>query len=118
VRVHRVVSAIDCGVSVNPDSIAAQMESGAVFGISAALYGEITLKKGRVQQGNYDGYPILRLSEMPRVESHIVLSKEKPGGTGEPGVPPVAPALANAIFAATGVRVRNLPIRAGMLKKV
>ncbi len=117
VRVHRVVSAIDCGVYVNPNSIAAQMESGAVFGISAALYGEITLKNGRVQQGNFDSYPILRISEMPRVESHIVPSKEKPGGTGEPGVPPAAPALANAIFAATGVRIRRLPIRAEELKK-
>jgi isoquinoline 1-oxidoreductase beta subunit len=117
VRVHRVVSAIDCGFYVNPDTIAAQMESGAVFGISAALNGEITLKNGRVQQGNFDSYPILRIGEMPRVETYIVPSREKPGGTGEPGVPPIAPALANAIFMATGVRIRNLPIKAEMLKK-
>jgi isoquinoline 1-oxidoreductase beta subunit len=117
VRVHRVVSAIDCGMHVNPDSIAAQMESGAVFGISAALYGEITLKNGRVQQGNFDNYQILSISEMPLVEAYIVPSREKPGGTGEPGVPPIAPALANAIFDATKVRIRSLPIRPELLKK-
>jgi isoquinoline 1-oxidoreductase beta subunit len=118
VRVHRVVSAIDCGKYVNPDSVAAQMESGAVFGLSAALYGEITLKNGKVEQSNFDSYPILRIGEMPRVETVIVDSKDKSGGTGEPGVPPVAPALANAIFAATGIRVRSLPLRAEALKKV
>jgi isoquinoline 1-oxidoreductase beta subunit len=117
VRVHRVVYAVDCGMHVNPDTIAAQMESAAVFAISAAIYGEITLKNGRVEQGNFDGYPILRIGEMPRVETYIVPSREKPGGIGEPGVPVVAPALANAVFAATGVRVRTLPMRADMLKK-
>jgi isoquinoline 1-oxidoreductase beta subunit len=118
IRVHRVVTAVDCGMHVNPDCIAAQMESAAVFAISAALYGEITLKNGRVEQGNYDSYPILRIGDMPRVETHIVPSREKPGGIGEPGVPVVAPALANAIFAATGIRVRSLPIRADAMKKV
>jgi len=118
VRVHRVVSAVDCGMHVNPDTIAAQMESGAVFGITAALYGEITLKNGRVEQSNYNDYPVLLINEMPRVESHIVQSREKPGGIGEPGVPPIAPAVANAVFAATGTRVRSLPFRAEMLKKV
>jgi isoquinoline 1-oxidoreductase subunit beta len=118
VRVHRVVSAVDCGIHVNPDSISAQMESGAAFAISAALYGEITLKNGRVEQSNFDSYPILTISGMPRVETHIVPSREKPGGTGEPGVPAIAPALANALFAATGVRIRSLPIRTETLKKV
>lgn len=117
VRVHRVVSAVDCGMHVNPDTIAAQMESGAVFGITAALYGEITLKNGRVEQSNYNDYPVLLINEMPRVETHIVQSREKPGGIGEPGVPPIAPAVANAVFAVTGIRVRSLPFRAEALKK-
>ncbi|MGE5840926.1 MAG: xanthine dehydrogenase family protein molybdopterin-binding subunit, partial [Deltaproteobacteria bacterium] len=117
VRVHRVVCAVDCGRVVNPDTIAGQMESGIVFGLSAALYGEITLKEGRVQQGNFDDYPLLRISEMPQVEVHIVPSREEPGGVGEPGVPPIAPAVVNAIFAATGKRLRRLPIRPEELKK-
>ncbi len=117
VTVHRVVCVVDCGRYVNPDTIAAQMESGIVFALSAALYGEITLKKGRVEQSNYDSYPVLRMSETPRVETHIVASAEKPGGIGEPGVPAVAPAVANAIFAATHVRVRTLPIRSVTLGK-
>ena len=116
VRVHRVVCAIDCGPTVNPDSIHAQMEGGIVFGLSAALYGEITFEKGRVKQRNFHDYPMLRMNEMPEVEVHIVPSVEKLGGVGEPGVPPVAPAVANAIFAATGKRVRRLPIRAEDLK--
>ncbi len=111
VRVQRVVCAIDCGKIVNPDTIAAQIEGAVTFGLSAALHGEITLERGRVQQSNFHDYPLLRLYEMPRVEVHIVPSREKPGGLGEPGVPPVAPAVANALFAATGKRVRRLPIR-------
>jgi isoquinoline 1-oxidoreductase beta subunit len=87
-----------------------------VFGLSAALYGEITFKKGRVQQSNFDDYPLLRIDEMPVVESYIVPSTEKMGGMGEPGVPPIAPALCNAIFAATGKRIRNLPIRTEELR--
>ncbi|KAB0667377.1 xanthine dehydrogenase family protein molybdopterin-binding subunit [Oryzomonas japonica] len=110
VQVHRVVCAIDCGRIVNPDTIAAQMESGIVFGLSAALYGAITLKNGRVEQGNFDTYPLVRMQAAPRVEVHIIPSDEPPGGVGEPGVPPIAPAVANALFAATGARVRSLPL--------
>ena len=87
------------------------MEGGVVFGLSAALFGEITFENGRVQQSNFHDYPMLRMNEMPEVEVHIIPSAEKMGGVGEPGVPPVAPALANAIFAATGKRIRRLPIR-------
>jgi isoquinoline 1-oxidoreductase beta subunit len=111
VRVHRVVCAIDCGVCVNPSGVQAQMSSGVVFGLTAALYGEITLKEGRVQQSNFHDYPVLRLNEMPQVEVHIVPSALKSGGAGEPGVPPIAPAVANAIFAATQQRIRRLPLR-------
>jgi isoquinoline 1-oxidoreductase beta subunit len=116
VRVHKVVCAIDCGKIVNPDTIRAQMESGIVFGLSAALHGEITLKNGRVEQSNFHDYPVLRLNEMPVVDVFIVSSTEPPGGVGEPGVPPIAPAVGNAVFAATGKRIRRLPIRAGDLK--
>ncbi|MDR3579438.1 MAG: xanthine dehydrogenase family protein molybdopterin-binding subunit [Oryzomonas sp.] len=110
VQVHRVVCAIDCGRIVNPDTIKAQMESGIIFGLSAALYGSITLKNGLVEQGNFDSYPLVRMKAAPRVEVHIVPSNEPPGGVGEPGVPPIAPAVANALFAATGARVRSLPL--------
>jgi isoquinoline 1-oxidoreductase beta subunit len=116
-RVHRVVGAIDCGPVVNPDTIAAQIEGGAVFALTAALYGEITFEKGRVKQRNFHDYRMLRMHEMPEVEAHIVPSTDKMGGVGEPGVPPVAPALANAIFALTGKRIRRLPIRAEDLRK-
>jgi len=109
-KVHRVVCAVDCGRIVNPDTIKAQMESGITFGLSAALYGAITLKDGRVEQGNYNDYQIVRMHAMPRVEVHIIDSSEPPGGVGEPGVPPIAPAVANALFAAAGARVRSLPI--------
>ena len=111
VHVHRVVCAVDCGRVVNPDTVKAQMEGGVVFGLTAALKTEITLEKGRVQQSNFQDYPMLRMSESPVIEVHIVPSEENPTGVGEPSVPPVAPALANAIFAATGKRVRRLPIR-------
>jgi isoquinoline 1-oxidoreductase beta subunit len=111
VRVHRVVCAVDCGVCVNPAGVRAQIESGIVFGLTAALHGELTLKEGRVQQSNFHDYPLLRLNEMPEVEAHIVASSEKSGGIGEVAVPPIAPAVANALFAATGKRMRQLPFR-------
>lgn len=117
VRVHRVVCVIDCGKIVNPDTIAAQMESGIAFGLSAALYGEITFQNGRVEESNFLDYPIVRFEEMPVVEVHIMPSQEEPGGVGEPGVPPVAPAVVNAIFAATGKRIRRLPIRLTNLRE-
>jgi isoquinoline 1-oxidoreductase beta subunit len=110
ISVHKVVCAVDCGKYVNPDTIRAQMESGIVFGLSAALHGAITFKDGRVEQSNFHDYPILRLEEMPEVEVHLVESREKPGGIGEPGVPPIAPAVANAVFALTGKRLRSLPM--------
>jgi isoquinoline 1-oxidoreductase subunit beta len=109
--IHRVVCAIDCGVAINPDLVKAQMESGIVFGLSAALFGEVTLKGGVVEQGNFDDYPVLRMYQTPKIEVHLVESHEHPGGAGEPGVPCVAPALANAIFAATGERIRRLPLK-------
>jgi isoquinoline 1-oxidoreductase beta subunit len=111
VHVHRVVCAVDCGQVVNPDTVNAQMEGGIVYGLTAALYGEITLKNGRVQQNNFYDYKMLRMDEMPKVEVYIVPSTEKHGGVGEPGTPPIAPAVVNAIFAATGKRIRSLPIR-------
>ena len=116
VRVDRVVCAVDCGIALNTDTVRAHKEGGIVFGLTAALKGEITFNRGRVQQSNFNNYRMLRLSEMPKVEVHIVPSTEPVGGTGEPGVPPIAPAVANAIFAATGKRIRRLPIRADELK--
>ena len=115
VKVHRVVCAVDCGQVVNPDIVAAQMESSIAYGLSAALYGEITIKDGRVQQKNFTDQRVLRMNEMPKVETYIVPSTEKHGGVGEPGTPPIAPAVCNAIFAATGKRVRSLPIKPGDL---
>jgi isoquinoline 1-oxidoreductase beta subunit len=115
VHVHRVVCAVDCGRVINPDTVTAQMEGGIIFGLTAALKTEITLENGRVQQRNFNDYPMLRMFEAPAIEVFIVPSEEKPTGVGEPSVPPVAPALTNAIFAATGKRVRRLPIRASDL---
>jgi isoquinoline 1-oxidoreductase beta subunit len=115
VKVHRVVCAVDCGLVINPDTVRAQMEGGIIFGLTAALKTEITLKDGRVEQSNFHDYQMLRIFETPEIEVHIVPSGESPTGVGEPGVPPVAPALANAIFAVTGKRVRRLPIRASDL---
>jgi isoquinoline 1-oxidoreductase beta subunit len=111
IGVQRVVCAIDCGIAVNPEMIAAQMESGVAFGLSAALHSALHLKDGRVQESNFHDYPVLRLNEMPRVETHIVPSSEKPGGVGEVGVPPIAPAVANAVARLTGQRLRELPLR-------
>jgi isoquinoline 1-oxidoreductase beta subunit len=108
--IHKVVCAIDCGLAVNPDGVRAQMESGIVYGLTAALYGEITLENGAVKQSNFHDYRMLRLPEAPAIEVYIVPGNERMGGAGEPGVPPIAPALANALYAATGKRLRNLPV--------
>jgi isoquinoline 1-oxidoreductase beta subunit len=116
VRVRRVVCAVDCGIVVNPDTVEAQVQGAIIFGITAALYGEITLTGGRVEQGNFDTYQILRINEAPVIEVHIVQSFEPPGGMGEPGTSAIAPAVTNAIFAATGKRLRKLPIDAAQLK--
>jgi isoquinoline 1-oxidoreductase beta subunit len=110
IQIHRVTVAIDCGVAVNPNLIAQQMESAVVFGLSAALYGRITYREGRVEQGNFDTYPVLRLAECPQIDTWIVASREPPGGVGEPGVPPVAPAVASALASLTGQRYRRLPL--------
>ncbi len=109
-KVHRMVCAIDCGLAVNPDSLKAQMESSISFGLGAAMQSEITFKEGQVQQSNFHDYLVMRMKDMPKVEVHIVQSTEKMGGVGEPGLPPVAPAVTNAIFSATGKRIRQLPI--------
>ncbi|OLB08300.1 MAG: aldehyde dehydrogenase, partial [Gemmatimonadetes bacterium 13_2_20CM_69_27] len=111
VRVARVVCAVDCGVVVNPDTVKAQIESGIIFGISGVLWGEITFKNGRVEQHNFNDYRVLRIHEAPVIEVHLVRSTETPGGIGEPGTSAVMPAVANAIFAATGKRIRKLPVK-------
>jgi isoquinoline 1-oxidoreductase beta subunit len=116
-RVHRVVAAVDCGMTVNPGIIRRQIESAIVFGLSAALYGKITYKDGRVEQGNFHQYPVLRIDATPKVEVHIVPSTEPPSGIGEPGTPPAAPAVVNAIFALTGKRIRQLPIDPALLRR-
>ena len=117
VRVRRVVCAVDCGIAVNPDTIEAQIQSAIVFGVTAALHGEITLKAGRVEQANFDTYPMLRMNEAPAVEVHIVRSREPPGGMGEAGTSCIVPAVANAVYAATGKRLRKLPIDSAALKQ-
>jgi isoquinoline 1-oxidoreductase beta subunit len=117
IRVERVVCAVDCGMAVNPDGVAAQMEGAVVFGLSAALRGEITIDHGKVQQRNFEDYPLLSMREMPEVEVHILAGGKIPGGVGEPGVPPVAPAVANALFAATGRRLRSLPLFKALQQK-
>jgi isoquinoline 1-oxidoreductase beta subunit len=115
--VHRIVAAVDCGRTVNPAIIRRQIEGATVYGLSAALYGQITFKNGRVEQGNFDDYPVLRINEMPKVEVHIVPSTEDPGGIGEPGLPPATPAVMNAVYAATGKRIRRLPVQASDLAR-
>ena len=109
-KVHRVVAAIDCGRVINPEILEQQIQSGVIFALSAALRGKITVDKGRIVQGNFDDYELVRMGEAPLVEAHFVASQEDPTGAGEPPVPPLAPALCNAIFAATGKRVRSLPL--------
>ncbi|WP_295763087.1 xanthine dehydrogenase family protein molybdopterin-binding subunit [Undibacterium sp.] len=111
IRVHKVTCALDCGIAVNPNIIAQQIESAVIFGLTAALYGEITIKNGQVEQSNYHDYPALRMNETPVIETIIIKSAEAPEGIGEPGVPPIAPAVANAIFKLTGKRLRSLPLR-------
>jgi isoquinoline 1-oxidoreductase beta subunit len=111
IRVHRVVCALDCGIAVNPNIIAQQMESAVIFGLSAALLGAITVKQGRIEQGNFDTYPVLRIDQAPQVETIIVPSMAPPQGIGEPGTPVIAPAVANAVFALTGQRLRSLPLQ-------
>jgi isoquinoline 1-oxidoreductase beta subunit len=111
VRVHRVVCAVDCGVVINPDTVAAQMEGGIAFGLTATLKADIAIENGRTQQSNFHDYPLLRIDEMPIIEVHIVPSNSLPSGIGEMGVPPIAPAVLNAVYAATGKRIRHLPIR-------
>jgi isoquinoline 1-oxidoreductase beta subunit len=112
VRVERVVACVDCGHLVNPLTAAMQIESAVLYGLTAALFGEITIKGGRVEQGNFDSYPIARMADAPVIETHFVLSGgDKWGGLGEPGTPPIAPAVANAIFAVTGKRIRSLPLK-------
>jgi isoquinoline 1-oxidoreductase subunit beta len=117
VRVRRVVCAVDCGTVVNPDTVQAQIQSAVVFGITAALYGEITVKNGRVEQTNFDTYQMLLMNEAPAVEVHIVRSSEAPGGMGEAGTSAIVPAVTNAIFAATGKRLRKLPVDPAVLKQ-
>ncbi len=114
IRVHRVVAAVDVGTAINPDTIRAQVEGGVGFGLGAILQEEITLTEGEVDQGNYDSYLPLRMEHMPKVEVHIMPSTESPTGVGEPGVPPIGPAVANAVFRATGRRIRTLPFSKGM----
>lgn len=111
VRVHRVTCAVDCGIVVNPAIVESQMESAIIYGLSAALMGEITLKDGRVQQSSFADYPVMRMNQAPKIDVHLVESNEHPGGIGEPGTPPIAPAVANAVFALTRKRVRRLPIK-------
>jgi isoquinoline 1-oxidoreductase subunit beta len=112
VRVHRVVVAADLGHMVNPDTVDAQLQSSIMFGMSSSLFGEITLENGRVQQTNFNNYPVVRMYQAPKIDVILVGSTEKPGGIGEPATALIGPALANAVFAATGKRVRQLPLSA------
>ena len=111
IKVHKVTVAVDCGRTINPDTVEAQIQSSVIFGLQAATYGEITFKNGRVEQNNFDTYPVPRMNEVPEIEVYIVPSTEKPGGIGEPAVGLIGPAIANAVFAATGKRLRSLPLK-------
>jgi isoquinoline 1-oxidoreductase beta subunit len=116
-RVRRVVCAVDCGAVVNPDTVEAQIQSAVIFGVTAALHGQVTLKNGRIEQSNFHDYEMLRIDEAPTIEVHIVQSAEPPGGMGECGTSAIVPAVANAIFAATGKRLRKMPVDAAALKQ-
>jgi isoquinoline 1-oxidoreductase beta subunit len=115
VHVHRIVSAVDTGIVVNPDTVVAQLQGGLIFGLTAALYGEITIDKGRVQQSNFQNYRMLRINEVPKIEVHLIASGEAPGGIGETGTTAGPPAVGNAIYAATGIRLRRMPIDRALL---
>ena len=117
VKLRRVTTAVDTGLAVNPDTIVAQLQGGLIFGLTAALYGEITLKDGRVQQSNFHDYRALRINEVPPIEVHVINSSEAPGGIGEAGTTSAVPALRNAIYAATGVALRRMPIDRSLLAK-
>jgi isoquinoline 1-oxidoreductase beta subunit len=115
VHLRRVTSAVDTGIAVNPDTIVAQLEGGLIFGLTAALYGEVTIRKGRVEQSNFNDYRMLRIDEVPPIEVHVMKSGEAPGGIGETGATAAPPALRNAIYAATGIALRRLPIDRDLL---
>jgi isoquinoline 1-oxidoreductase beta subunit len=117
IKVHRTTVAVDCGMMVNPDIVKAQIESSVAYGLTAVLLSKITFKDGKVEQSNFHDYPVLRMNQMPRVDIHLVTSNEKPGGIGEPIVATCGPSVANAVFAATGKRIRKLPILADDLNK-
>jgi isoquinoline 1-oxidoreductase beta subunit len=111
IRVHRISCAVDCGMVVNPDGVKQQIESAVTYGLSAALFGEITIRDGQVVQKNFHDYPMLRMDQSPAIDVVLIKSDEPPEGVGEPATPPVAPAVANAVFALTGQRLRSLPLR-------
>ena len=111
IKVHKVTCAVDCGIAINPNIIAQQVESAVNFGLSAALYGEVTIKEGKVEQQNFDSYQVVRMLQSPQVDTIIIKSAEPPEGMGEPATPPIAPAVANAVFILTGKRLRSLPLR-------
>jgi len=110
IKVHKVTCVVDCGLAVNPDVIRAQMEGAVMFGLTAALHGKLGLEKGEIKESNFHDYPILRMDEAPAVDVIIVDSDTDPTGVGEPGLPPIAPAVANAVYKATGTRLRSLPL--------
>jgi isoquinoline 1-oxidoreductase beta subunit len=121
IKINQIVCAVDCGPVINPDMVTAQMEGGIIFGLSAALKGRVAFARGGVASANFHTYEILPMSETPEIEVHIVKSNAQLGGVGEPGVPPAAPSIANAVFAATGERIRRLPLKpetvVGIIKK-